>query len=239
MFDCSGKAFIKVYRKFLEWEWYDNNNVKILFLHCLLKANWKATKWHGITLEPGQFITSLNSLSEETRLSVRQVRVALDHLTMTGEVTSKCQSKYRIITVNNWDCYQGNDKVSDKQVTSKRQDDDKQVTTDKEYKEIKEDKNIKHKYGEYNNVKLTDEERDKLFAEYGEAETLKAIKFLDEYIVMKGDKYKSHYMAMRKWVFDAVKRDKGQPSDAVNKKIHNYNERDYDFDELERIAKGE
>lgn len=146
MFDCSGKAFIKVYRKFLEWEWYDNNNVKILFLHCLLKANWKATKWHGITIEPGQFITSLNTLSEETRLTVRQVRVALDHLTMTGEVTSKCQSKYRIITVNNWDCYQGNDKVSDKQVTSKRQDDDKQVTTDKEYKEYKEKKEVKNKY---------------------------------------------------------------------------------------------
>lgn len=144
MFDCSGKAFIKVYRKFLEWEWYDNNNVKILFLHCLLKANWKATKWHGITLEPGQFITSLNTLSEETQLSVRQVRVALDHLTMTGEVTSKCQSKYRIITVNNWDCYQGNDKVSDKQVTSKRQDDDKQVTTDKEYKEYKEREEVKN-----------------------------------------------------------------------------------------------
>ncbi len=70
------------------------------------------------------------------------------------------------------------------------------------------DKKTKHKYGEYNNVKLTDEERDKLFAEYGEAETLKAIKFLDEYIVMKGDKYKSHYMAMRKWVFDAVKRER-------------------------------
>ena len=213
MFDCSGKAFIKVYRKFLEWEWYDNNNVKILFLHCLLKANWKATKWHGITIEPGQFITSLNTLSEETRLTVRQVRVALDHLTMTGEVTSKCQSKYRIITVNNWDCYQGNDKVSDKQVTSKRQDDDKQVTTDKEYKEYKEreeGKEVKNIYGEYRHVRLSQKEHERLVNDLGEAETHEAIKFLDEYKEMKGYKCKNDNLAMRKWVFTAVKENKAK-----------------------------
>ena len=213
MFECSGKAFIKVYRKFLEWEWYDNNNVKILFLHCLLKANWKATKWHGIEIEPGQFVTCLNTLSEETQLTVRQVRVALDHLIMTGEVTSKCHSKFRIITVNNWSCYQGNDKQVDKQMTSKRQASDKQMTTDKEYKEYKEreeGKEVKNIYGEYRHVRLSQKEHDRLVNDFGEADTHEAIKFLDEYKEMKGYKCKNDNLAMRKWVFNAVKENRAR-----------------------------
>ena len=65
-------------------------------------------------------------------------------------------------------------------------------------------------YGEYQNVKLTDNEFSRLINDYGEKETLEAIKYLDEYIEMKGTKYKSHNMALRKWVFDAVKRDKAK-----------------------------
>ena len=63
----------------------------------------------------------------------------------------------------------------------------------------------KHKYGEYAHVLLADEELDKLNEEYGEVQTQKAITYLDEYIEMKGAKYKSHYLALRKWVFDALK----------------------------------
>ena len=207
-FECSGKAFIKIYRKFLEWEWYDDANTKVLFIHCLLRANWKPCKWHGVDLEPGQFVTSLASLAEETQLTVRQVRVALDHLKMTGEVTSKCQSKYRIITVNNWNCYQGSDKQNDKQMTNKRQASDKQVTTDKEYKEIEEVKESKHIYGEYKHVRLTQKQYDKLVADFGEDDTKAAIRKLDEYMQMKGKSYKDHNLVMRNWVFDAVRKDK-------------------------------
>lgn len=45
--------------------------------------------------------------------------------------------------------------------------------------------------------------------------TQKAITFLDEHIEMKGYKAKSHYLAIRKWVVDAVKekerKDQRQP----------------------------
>ena len=137
-------AFIKLYKKMLDWEWYDDANTKILFLHCLLKANWKECKWHGLVIEPGQFVTSLQSLAVETHLTIRQVRVALDHLEMTGEVTSKCHSKFRVVTINSWSDYQGNDKQSGRQMTNKRQANDKQVTTDKEYKEREEGKELKN-----------------------------------------------------------------------------------------------
>lgn len=212
-FECSEKAFIKVYRKFLEWEWYSDNNTKILFLHCLLKANWKACRWHGIEIEPGQFITSLPSLATETHLSIQEVRTALNHLKSTGEVTDYQQGKFRVITVNNWSCYQGDNRKSNRETTGKQQDANRMLTADKEYKEReegKEVKEVKNIYGEYQHVRLTETEWDKLCNEYGNSDTHEAIKFLDEYIEMKGYKAKNHYLALRKWVFDAVKEDKAK-----------------------------
>lgn len=66
-------------------------------------------------------------------------------------------------------------------------------------------KEPKHKYGEYQNVLLTDNELERLNNEYGNEQTKQAIKYLDEYIEMKGYKAKSHNLAIRKWVFDALK----------------------------------
>ena len=63
----------------------------------------------------------------------------------------------------------------------------------------------KHKYGEYKNVLLKDEELQKLQKDYQNWEDL--IRYLDEYIEMKGYKAKSHYLAIKKWVVDAVKRE--------------------------------
>ena len=63
----------------------------------------------------------------------------------------------------------------------------------------------KHKHGDYGHVLLTDGEYNRLRSDYGEDMTLRAIRYLDEYIEMKGAKYKSCYLAIRKWVVDAVK----------------------------------
>ena len=63
----------------------------------------------------------------------------------------------------------------------------------------------KHKYGEYKNVLLKDEELQKLQKEYQNWQEL--IKYLDEYIEMKGYKAKSHYLCIKKWVVDAVKKE--------------------------------
>lgn len=66
-------------------------------------------------------------------------------------------------------------------------------------------KESKKKYGEYSHVLLKDSELAKLREEYGDGMTQKAITYLDEYIEMKGYKARSHYLAIRKWVVDAVK----------------------------------
>lgn len=72
----------------------------------------------------------------------------------------------------------------------------------KEENKIKEEK---HKYGEYKNVLLTNNELEKLKTDFYNYQDL--ITYLDEYIEMKGYKAKSHYLAIRKWVVDAVERE--------------------------------
>ena len=55
----------------------------------------------------------------------------------------------------------------------------------------------KHKYGEYKNVLLTDDELEKLKAEY--ADYLDRIERLSSYIASTGKTYKSHYATIRNW----------------------------------------
>ena len=53
-------------------------------------------------------------------------------------------------------------------------------------------------------MRLTDNEKQKLIDEYGEERTLRAIEYLSEYMQYKVYHVKSHYLAMRKWVFTAL-----------------------------------
>lgn len=138
--------YLKIFRKMVFWEWYTDVNTKVLFLHCLIMANWKPGRWKGISYERGQFITSLESLSKETGLTVQQVRTSLQHLIATGELTSKSTNKNRIITVVSFDRYQGeqqaewqaNNKQNNKQSTSNQQ------ATNNRYKNIKNNKKVKN-----------------------------------------------------------------------------------------------
>lgn len=59
-------------------------------------------------------------------------------------------------------------------------------------------KPVKHKYGEYQNVLLTDEEYNKLKEKFKE-NVNDVIKELDEGIEQYGYKYKSHYLTILKW----------------------------------------
>ena len=44
------EGWIKVHRKLVDWEWYNDINVKVVFLHLLLTANHKEKQWKGQTI---------------------------------------------------------------------------------------------------------------------------------------------------------------------------------------------
>ena len=135
------EGFVIEYRKIMQWEWYTDVNTEHLFRHCILRANYTDTAWRGIEVKRGSFITSLQTLSTETGLTVKQVRTALEKLEKTGEVANCSTSKYRIITVKNYDLYQLEGKQKGKQEGNvrankravKRQSNGKQRATDNKY----------------------------------------------------------------------------------------------------------
>lgn len=106
---------------------------------------------------------------------------------------------------------------------------------DESMREEENIKNKKHKYGEYKHILLSDEEISKLKEEFGESETSEAITYLDEYIEMKGVKYKSHYMALKKWVFEAVKKNKYKSNQNFEQRNYKKQQIDGLFDSLENI----
>lgn len=115
------EGYILLHRKMIGWEWFSDANTLTVFIHCLLNANWRDGRFQGKEVKRGSFITSIAKLSEETGLTMQNVRTALKHLESTGELTSKSQAKYRIITVSKYDDYQCTNKVANKQLTSSQQ----------------------------------------------------------------------------------------------------------------------
>ena len=130
-------GFIKLHRKIVEWEWYDNTNVVRVFIHLLLSANHEKNQWHGIDIGVGEVITGRESLAKTLGLSQQSIRTALDKLKSTNEITIKSTNKYSIIKLNNWSSYQGQStsKTINKQPTTNQQS-----TT---LKEVKNEKNIR------------------------------------------------------------------------------------------------
>ena len=140
------QGFIKLHRQILDWEWYDDPNTMRLFLHCLLRSNHKDNKWRGYLIKRGEFLTSLETLSLETKLSISQIRTAIKKLESTNEIASLSQARHRIITIINYDSYQSSDKLSEGETTVNRQAVGNQTATNKNEKNEKNEKKTKIPY---------------------------------------------------------------------------------------------
>ena len=101
---------IKLHRALTEWGWYKDLPTCKLWLHVLLRANYKACEWKGIEIPRGAFATSYTELAAESGLSVQQVRTALGKLKKTGEITVETNRHYTVITVSKYDEYQSTER---------------------------------------------------------------------------------------------------------------------------------
>ena len=99
-------GFIKIFRTILKWEWYDDVNTSRVFIHLLLTVNYENKIWHGVEIKKGSRVTSYATLAKETKLSVKNVRTAIKHLEMTGEVARSKYPKYTVFTLNNYHKFQ-------------------------------------------------------------------------------------------------------------------------------------
>jgi len=130
------EGWIKIHKRFLDWEWFQEDGMVRLFLNLILRANFQPRKWKGIVIERGQLITGRKQLSIETGLSERTIRTCLQRLEDTGEILRKTTNKFSIINICNYDTYQLDCFTNDQQTTNKRPTNDQQTTTNEEYKNI-------------------------------------------------------------------------------------------------------
>lgn len=101
------EGYIKQWRSILEWEWWHDLATFRLFSYLLLAASYTEETKGKITLRAGQLITTYPELSEQTDLSIKQVRTAIAHLKETGEIVTETTNKFTIVTIQNWEHYQG------------------------------------------------------------------------------------------------------------------------------------
>lgn len=150
-------GYIKLDRALFDWRYATKPNYVALWIHILLKANHKSKEWENITIQRGQLVTSLESLSKGTGISVQTVRTILKRLN-GEELTYKSTNRYTLITILKYDEYQSSDDDTNKQInnqlTNNQQTTNKQLTTNNNVKKDKNDKNIYTYIG--NSEELTD-----------------------------------------------------------------------------------
>ena len=138
-------GFIKLHRKIIDWEWYDDINTKTLFIHILLMANYEDRKWHGETVKRGSFLTSYQTLATQTGLTMQQVRTSIKKLLSTNDITKVTSNKNTVIIVPNYNLYQSvqqtEEQTNNIEETNEQHSNNIQVTTTKN---IKNKKNIKN-----------------------------------------------------------------------------------------------
>lgn len=154
------------------WCWYTDGNTSRLYIHLLIKANYKQKVWRGITIERGQVLTSRQSLSRELGMTEQEIRTAISHLKSTNDITCKSTNKYTLITICNLVDYaeeknENNQQINtqnNQQTTSKQPTNNQQTTTTNIYIS-KEDNTNKEK----NNTSIIPKEKKEQTAEFREA----------------------------------------------------------------------
>ena len=151
-------GYVKVFRTFIDWEWFQKPEMVQLWLYLLLKANYQDTKMQGKTIKRGQLFTNLAKITAETGLSTQTIRTCLNRLKSTGEITAESTSKGTLINIENWDKYQieiddsntESNEQNNKPLTNDQQTTNKRLTNASYYKKKekneKNGKNIKKTY---------------------------------------------------------------------------------------------
>ncbi len=114
----TNQGFIKIPRKLLDWRWYSNRNVRLVFLDLLMRAAWGDCDYLGTRISRGQVAVSVAELAANNQLTAQQTRTALDHLKSTGDITTESTPKFTIITLNFYDELQGVNKPDNVQLTN-------------------------------------------------------------------------------------------------------------------------
>ena len=94
----------------MAWQWYTDANMVRVFIHLLLSAAHEdGMKQRGIEVRRGQAVIDTTDLAEALMIGRHAVRICLDKLKETGEITittTRGRMGYTVVTICNYDNYQ-------------------------------------------------------------------------------------------------------------------------------------
>jgi len=207
------EGWIKLHREIMDSQVFKNPNINKVWIYCLCSASSKpfdaVVGSQTIHLKEGQFVFGVLKASEILDIPKSSLHRYMSKLKEWGCISIRPTNKYSVVTVLNWNLYQGSvakvgNKKSYKSVGNHRGLGDKtskvgsKWEADGNIQEYKEDI-YKAEYGEFNNVLLTDAEYKKLREKFPDTYN-DWIERLSTYVESSGRKYKSHYATILNWV---------------------------------------
>jgi len=134
-------TWFKCYRSLLNWEWYNDINVKVLFIHLLLIVNIESQRKRNVYIPSGSIDRTYEQLVSETGLTMQQLRTAISKLKSTGEITVEQHPNFSVFSVVQWGKFQGKQQQINRRNNSRATAEQQQINSlnknNKEYKEIK------------------------------------------------------------------------------------------------------
>ena len=112
---------IVVKRTIKERGWYHDPNTLSVWVHLMVDANFKDSEWDGTIVKRGEVVSSLSELARDCNLSMQEVRTAMRKLGAYGEVLSRRVGRTSIITLCNYESYQGCQQDSNTMLTQQQQ----------------------------------------------------------------------------------------------------------------------
>lgn len=99
------RTYKELQRRLIDWEWYSEKPTRRLFLHLLVAANNRVVKQRGEVVKRGMLMVSLAELVDETDLTQKQVRTALERLRASGDVATSPKRYGYLLTVRYYEHY--------------------------------------------------------------------------------------------------------------------------------------
>ena len=117
------KSWIKLYRKLLQSPIFENEKALKIWIWCLCKATHKGiTQLVGqqiIELNTGQFIFGREKASEELKMTESTVYKYIKLLEKLQMISIKSNNKFSIVSIDNWEEYQGEEQQKNNKRTTK------------------------------------------------------------------------------------------------------------------------
>lgn len=141
------EGWIKLYRKTLDNPIITKDSDYLaVWIYLLLNTTHKdydvLFKGKRITLKRGQLITGRKSIAEKLKIDENKVQRILKTLENEHQIEQQSSNKNRLITIVSWDKYQQDEQQNEQQLNNNRTTIEQQVNTNKNVKNIKNDKNV-------------------------------------------------------------------------------------------------